>query len=508
MAKTLRLILGDQLNAAHSWFQQQDDDVLYLLAELHQEASYVVHHIQKLVGFFLAMENFARTLRQEGHRVEYMTLDETTNYRDLAALIQAKVREHQIEVFEYQLPDEYRLDRQLQEIAQQLKCSVQAVDSEHFLTGRDAWQKYPHHRMEYFYRQLRKEAQVLMDENQQPLGEQWNFDQENRKALPKKLVLPEPLVFAHEVMQTVERIQRHGLKSLGQVEASAFIWPVTREEACLLLKDFLARCLANFGRYQDALTDRGWSLYHSRLSFALNTKMLRPLEVIRAAEDYWQTHQEEITLAQIEGFVRQILGWREFVRALYWEKMPEYAQLNGLQAQRDLPDFYWDGQTHMACMRQAIGQSLEFAYAHHIQRLMVTGNFALLAGIHPDQVDAWYLGVYIDAIEWVELPNTRGMSQFADEGLLASKPYAASGNYINKMSDHCSGCFYRVKEKSGPRSCPFNSLYWHFLHRHRDRLQKNPRMKFPYASWRKMDVEQQQLILTTAEQHLQQLNQL
>jgi len=508
MARTLRLLLGDQLNAAHSWFQQPSDEVVYLLAEMHQEAGYVVHHIQKLVGFFLAMEHFAQALKQAGHQVDYLTLDASADYPSLNELIHAKLKEHQCTAFEYQLPDEYRLDQQLNELAADLQCPVRAVDSEHFLTRRDAWQEYPTHRMEYFYRQLRREYQVLMDDQQQPLGGQWNYDQENRKALPKKHTLPEPLLFAHRVDKQLARIRRNSIKTLGTLDPQAFIWPVTRQEARQVLKDFLQRLLADFGRYQDALTDKGWSLYHSRLSFALNTKMLHPLEVIRAAEDYWRAHQDQVSLAQVEGFIRQLLGWREFVRALYWEKMPGYATMNQLKADRDLPAFFWNGETKMACMRQAIGQSLEFAYAHHIQRLMVTGNFALLAGIDPEQVDAWYLGIYIDAIEWVELPNTRGMSQFADGGLMASKPYAASGNYLNKMGDHCSACYYRVKEKTGPLSCPFNSLYWHFLQRHQERLQANPRMKFPYASWRKMAPEQQQLLLETAEFFLGQLDQL
>lgn len=508
MAKRLRLVLGDQLNAAHSWFQQVDEEVVYLIAELHQETGYVVHHVQKLVGFFLAMQGFAEALQKAGHRVDYLTLDESVAYQDLSHLIQAKIKAHQCQAFEYQLPDEFRLDQQLKQLEKELSCPARAVDSEHFLTQRDAWQHYPTHRMEYFYRQLRREYQVLLDENQQPLGGQWNFDQENRSVLPKAHHLPEPFLFAHQVKPVLDRIHRHRIKTLGKMNPDAFIWPVSRKEARQVLQDFLLRLLPDFGRYQDALTDRGWSLYHSRLSFALNTKMLHPLEVIRAAEAYWQEHQDKVSLAQVEGFIRQILGWREFVRALYWNKMPEYADINALQAKRDLPGFFWDGQTSMACMRQAIGQSLEFAYAHHIQRLMVTGNFALLAGIDPDQLDAWYLGIYIDAIEWVELPNTRGMSQFADGGIMASKPYAASGNYINKMGDHCSGCHYQVKQKTGPGSCPFNSLYWHFLHRHQHTLQANPRMKFPYASWNKMDTGQQQLILSTAEGYLDQIEQL
>ncbi|WP_114416171.1 cryptochrome/photolyase family protein [Marinospirillum perlucidum] len=502
MAKTLRLILGDQLNARHSWFSHVDDQVVYLLAELKQEASYTRHHLQKLLVFFKAMQVFAQGLQAQGHRVEWLTLDATADYEDLPALIKAKAAEYQVEVFEYQLPDEYRLDQQLEQLAAELPCRVKAVDSEHFLTSRSAWDEYPHSRMEYFYRQLRREYRVLVDDQGQPLGGQWNFDQENRQALPARQSLPEPLLFAQDISEQRDRIERHGIEYLGRMNNESLIWPVSREEALVLLEDFLQRLLPAFGRYQDALTQRGWSLYHSRLSFSLNCKLLHPLEVIRRAQEHWQQHQEQISLAQVEGFIRQILGWREFVRAVYWKHQPDYGRMNYLEAQGQLPDFFWNGQTEMACVRHAVEQSLEFAYAHHIQRLMVTGNFALLAGVHPNQVDAWYLGIYIDAVEWVEQPNTRGMSQFADGGLMASKPYIASGNYLNKMGDYCRGCRYQVKQKTGPDSCPFNSLYWHFLDRHQQRLASNPRLKFPYANWRKQSASDQRAVLDTAESFL------
>ncbi|WP_416886203.1 cryptochrome/photolyase family protein [Marinospirillum sp.] len=508
MIKQLRLVLGDQLNAAHSWWREPDDQVVYLIAELHQEATYVVHHIQKLVGFFAAMEAFAKALKAAGHRVDYLTLDATQAYADLGALLESKLLEHQASSWAYQLPDEYRLDQQLKALETRLGYPVERVDSEHFLTSRSAWQQYPHHRMEFFYRRLRQQYQVLLDPQGQPLGGKWNYDAENRSALPQAVSIPEPLCFTLSVEPIIERIQRHQLPYLGRIDAKAFIWPVTRRQARQLLADFLVRCLPFFGRYQDALSTRGWSLFHSRLSFCLNTKMLHPLEVIRAAEAHWQAHQDVISLAQVEGFIRQILGWREYVRALYWEKMPSYAQTNALQAERDLPAFFWTGQTKMACLRQAIEQSLDYAYAHHIQRLMVTGNFALLAGIAPDQVDRWYLGVYIDALEWVELPNTRGMSQYADGGLLASKPYAASGQYINKMGDLCGQCFYQVKQKTGPQSCPLNSLYWHFVDRHQAQLTNNARMKLVYANWQRQKPEQRTAILATAEAYLAQLENL
>lgn len=255
-------------------------------------------------------------------------------------------------------------------------------------------------------------------------------------------------------------------------------------------------------------TEHSWSLYHCRLSFALNSKMLHPLDVITSAIDAYQAAPERISLPQIEGFIRQILGWREFVRGIYWCNMPKYESLNSLHATRPLPDYFWHGETQMQCMQQAIKQSLRFGYAHHIQRLMVTGNFCLLTGIAPDDVDAWYLGIYVDALQWVELPNTRGMSQFADGGIIATKPYVASGNYLNKMSDYCQHCHYNVKNKVGPDACPFNSLYWHFLQRHEALFSNNPRMTILYRQWYRQDEATRHAILTQAEQYLLTLNAL
>jgi len=255
-------------------------------------------------------------------------------------------------------------------------------------------------------------------------------------------------------------------------------------------------------------SENQWSLYHSRLSFALNSKILHPLQVIQQAIDSYENSKGAISLAQIEGFVRQILGWREYVRGIYWVNMPAYASKNTLEAKRQLPEYFWNGDTRMRCMQQSIGQSLDYAYAHHIQRLMITGNFCLLTGINPDEVDQWYLGVYIDAIEWVEIPNTRGMSQFADDGIVATKPYTAGGNYINKMSDYCKSCDYRIKEKTGDDACPFNSLYWHFMAQHRPRLEKNPRIGMVYRNWDKQTPQSQQATLKKAEYYLQNIETL
>ncbi len=506
--KTLKLILGDQLNAGHSWFRQADPNVVFVIAELAQEARYVTHHIQKILAFFGAMRRFADALEEAGHEVRYFTLDDTAGYGDLTHFLVDLVAQENAAALHYQLPDEYRLDQQLRALQHALTASVTAVDTEHFLTPRDAWDRFPTSRMEFFYRALRKQYNVLMTPSGEPEGGRWNFDQDNRNKLPESVTIPEPLTFKHDLRDIAERVQRHAIPTLGRCDPANLIWPQSRDEGRHLLQYFLEHCLPDFGRYQDALTDRGWSLFHSRLSFCLNTKMLHPGEVVKQAEDTWRKNPERISLAQVEGFIRQVLGWREFVRALYWKHMPEYADRNFLAADTDLPGYYWTGDTDMACMAQSIGQSLDYAYAHHIQRLMVTGNFALLAGIDPDAVDAWYLGIYIDAIEWVELPNTRGMSQFADGGLIASKPYAASGQYINRMGDHCRHCRYNVKQRSGSDSCPFNSLYWAFLDRNREQLKANHRLKLVYANWDKQPEEQRAAILDTAAQRLARLDTL
>ncbi|WP_191602737.1 cryptochrome/photolyase family protein [Marinomonas algicola] len=521
--RTLRLILGDQLNASHSWFnnshpqtngEKKPNEVLYLIAELHQEALYVKHHIHKLCAFFSAMENFAHALIKSGHHVCYLTLDDTQNDKDLPSLIHRLCKQFSIEEFEYQRPDEYRLSQQLETFSSKSEWVCNQVESEHFLLPfADIQQHFKPNktvRMEAFYRKMRKKYCILMQDNGEPVQGQWNFDQQNRNKLkPQNLEdIPEPLTFQNSVEHILERIHRHQIPYLGQPEKN-LIWPNSRQQSKALLTFFCSNLLVNFGRFQDAMTDQSayaWSLYHSRLSFALNSKMLSPMQVIKAALQTYQDNQE-ISMAQIEGFIRQILGWREYVRGMYWVNMPDYTQQNQLQAKQALPSFFWDGNTKMHCVSQSIKQSLDYAYAHHIQRLMVTGNFCLLAGIDPKEVDQWYLGIYIDAIEWVELPNTRSMSQFADNWV-ASKPYAASGNYIQKMSSYCSNCHYKVKQKTGDLACPFNSLYWHFINKHREKLASNPRMSMIYRNWDKQSEEDRSAILNKANDVFNSLNTL
>lgn len=495
---TLRLILGDQLNSQHSWLSTVDEQVLYVLMEIRPESEYVIHHIQKTVGIFGAMRQFAVSLKEQGHNIVYFNIDDSNNQHSFEANINMLIKQYQITNFEYQLPDEYRLDVLLKQYAQTLSISTKAVDTEHFFTQRKDLSLFFESKktiiMESFYRSMRRKYAILIEDNK-PVGGKWNYDKANRKKLPKQHLMSAPFLFEHNVTDIYRAIKKANLPSIGNIDPTYFIWPLNRKEALNLLADFIERLLPTFG------------LYHSRLSFALNIKLLNPLEVVKAAEDAY--HQSDtIDIAQVEGFIRQILGWREFVRGIYWKEMPSYKQMNKLDAKRPLPSYFWTGKTKMHCMRHSIQQSLNYSYAHHIQRLMITGNFCLLTGINPTEVDAWYLGIYIDAFEWVELPNTRGMSQYADGGIVATKPYGASANYIDKMSNYCQSCFYKKKEKFGDRSCPFNSLYWQFIVRHQSQFAKNSRMSMIYRVWNKYTQNDQQLILEQASKYLNNLEQL
>lgn len=509
MPKTLRLILGDQLNSKHSWFEEVDDSNTYLMLELRQETDYVPHHIQKVVAFFLSMRTFAEHLKAQGHQVNYVQLDDKDNTQNLEKMIKSYVEKYDFDRFEYQLPDEYRLDEQLKSIIGNLPIPCRSVDSEHFLTERnyvkDFFKGKKTFVMESFYRQMRKDFDILM-EGKKPLQGKWNFDHENRATLKDKRLLRKAKKHPKNVAAILDMVKKAGVKSIGKIEEETFDWPCSREESLDLLDHFCNHLLIHFGDYQDALTTWDPFLFHSRLSFALNTKMLSPLEVVKKVESHWKEHQDQIDISQVEGFIRQILGWREYMRGIYWAKMPDFAELNFFNHDRNLPEWFWTGNTKMKCLSHSIGQSLDLAYAHHIQRLMVIGNFALLAGIHPDEVDQWYLGVYIDAIEWVEITNTRGMSQFADGGIVGTKPYVSSANYIHKMGNYCNHCAYSHTKKTGEGACPFNSLYWHFYDRNRDKLENNPRIGMAYRTLDKLKNKEE--LMNQAEEYLKNLEDL
>ncbi len=485
---TLRLILGDQLNPQHSWFSAIDEHVVYVLMEIRQETDYVLHHAQKIIAIFAAMRDFARQLRGVGHRVHYLSIDDPANRQSLPANLDALIADYSSSTFEYQAPDEWRLDQQLGNYTSQLAIHGQMVDSEHFYSHRnEAAQLFTERKqwlMEHFYRQMRMRHGVLMASPGKPLGGQWNFDHDNRKPWPGLPCEPADWRSNHDHSALWQSIQQAGIASFGEPAAQHFLWPLNRAEALRQLDDFVAEALPYFGDFQDALTYRAWRLFHALLSFALNTKMLNPREVVaKATEAYESGH---VPLAAAEGFIRQILGWREYVRGVYWANMPGYVTQNHFDHQQPLPSWFWTGQTKMRCLAHAIGQSLEHAYAHHIQRLMVIGNFALLAGLNPSAVHGWYLGVYIDAFEWVELPNTLGMSQFADGGKLATKPYVSSAAYIDRMSDYCKVCHYDKKARLGEQACPFNALYWDFFARNSEQLSSNPRLGMVYRQLAKM----------------------
>lgn len=505
----LIILLGDQLDAQASaldGFDAQQD--LLWMAEVDAESTHITSSKQRTTVFLSAMRHFAEQLRAQGYPLHYSTLDDPENTGTLGGELARAIALTQPRQLVMTAPGDWRVLQQLRAVARQHQLPLALRDDTHFYcTVRD----FARHaqgrrqlRLEYFYRELRRKTGILMAQGQ-PVGGQWNFDAENRGHFGAQGpgCLPQPLAFepdaiTREVMALVQHRFAHHLGTLDH-----FDWPVTRAQALQALDDFITHRLPSFGLYQDAMwTGEPW-LYHSRLSCALNLKLLNPREVVAAAEQAWA--QGTAPLAAVEGFVRQILGWREYVRGIYWTQMPDYAQRNALDAQAELPAFYWDGQTDMACLREAINQTLQHGYAHHIQRLMVTGLYALLLGVAPEAVHRWYLGVYVDAVEWVELPNTLGMSQFADGGLMASKPYVASGKYIERMSNHCQGCRYQPGVSTGPTACPFTTLYWDFLLRHEALLGAQPRLGMQLKHLARLDSAARAAITTQAAAHRQQV---
>ncbi len=490
-AKTVRLVLGDQLNPQHSWFAEVDRDVVYVLMEVRQETDYVLHHAQKILAIFAAMRDFARYLQAQGHRVHYLSIDDASNTQSVTGNLAALAQRYEAIRVEWQSADEWRLDAQLRAWAANQSLTTHEADTEHFMTGRhDLATMFAGRKqwlMERFYRDMRRRHHVLLDDNGNPEGGQWNFDHDNRKpwrGTPSEPVDARPSHYHRDLWATLER---SGVKSFGDPQAAQFRWPLNRAEALACLEAFVVQTLPHFGDFEDAMSSTSPRLFHSLLSFALNVKMLSPREVIVRVEAAYR--EGGAPLSAVEGFIRQILGWREYVRGIYWAHMPGYESCNALDHQAPLPSWFWSGNTQMRCLQLAIGQSLQTAHAHHIQRLMVIGNFALLAGLAPAEVHRWYLGVYIDAFEWVELPNTVGMSQWADGGRIATKPYVSSAAYLSRMSDYCKGCHYDSKQRVGERACPYNALYWDFFVRHAAVFDRNPRLAMVYRQLANMPAE-------------------
>ncbi len=505
----LRIVLGDQLSEAVSALADLDPGAdIVLMIEAAAECTTVGHHKQKIVLVLSAMRHFAETLRARGVTVDYLTLEAPGNSGNLTTEIRRAVERLRPSRLVVTEPSEWRVRTMAESWESLTGTPVEIRADDRFFAsherfaawarGRRGW------RMEHFYREMRREHGLLMDGGE-PAGGEWNYDQANRKRLPARTVPPArrrflPDATTREVMALVER--RCG-GHFGDLEA--FGWPVTRAEAMTALDDFIVDALPDFGDYQDAMKAGAPFLYHSLLAPALNLGLLSPREVCRRAEAAWRSGSAPLNA--VEGFIRQIVGWREYVRGVYWTLMPDYADANALAADRPLPAFYWTGETEMRCLREAIGATRRDAYSHHIQRLMVTGNFALLAGIAPREIERWYLAVYADAFEWVEMPNTLGMAVFADGGRMASKPYAASGAYIDRMSDFCAGCVYDVKTKAGPGACPFNALYWAFLIRQTDRLSLNPRLAMPYRTLAGWTPERRAAVLAEADAFLARVDQ-
>ncbi|MCB1118754.1 MAG: cryptochrome/photolyase family protein, partial [Chlamydiia bacterium] len=473
MMTTLRLILGDQLTHHLPILLEgdfQNDHVLMM--EVKQEASHVPHHPKKIAFIFSAMRHFAEELKQTFQYVHYITLEQsqTTFTETLKAFLHQK----SFDTIFVTEPSEYRVKEELQ------KLPVTFLPDNRFYCRPEQFQEWADGKktltMEFFYRMLRKQYTILMTEDGEPEGKQWNFDKENRKALPQDIEIPAPMHFTPDVITTdvLALVKKHFSNHFGSLES--FWFAVTHTQAKKALTHFVKHALRYFGDYQDAMQQGEYYLFHSALSQYLNCGLLTPKEICEAVEEAYRKGEVPINCA--EGYIRQILGWREFIRGIYWAFMPTYAEKNFLQAKHPLPKLYWGGETDMNCLKCVVKQTEEEATSHHIQRLMVTGNFALIAGIDPKEVCEWYLAVYADAFEWVELPNTLGMALYGDGGIVGTKPYAASGAYINRMSNYCKSCRYTLKAKSGPDACPFNVFYWDFLLRHETLFKSNPRMKF------------------------------
>lgn len=505
--RTLRFLLGDQLTHTLSALDGLDRsrDVV-LMVEVAAETTYVRHHKQKIALILSAMRHFAGELRAQGIEVDYIRLDESGNTGSFGGELKRAIERHQPDAIVMTEPGEWRVEQEMLNWREELGIPLHIRPDTRFVASREEFERWAEGRktlrMEFFYREMRRKTGLLM-QGEEPEGGQWNFDHDNRKSLPKGVRPPERLRFEPDAItrDVLALVAARFADHFGDLEP--FGWAVTRADAQDALAHFLRHALPGFGDYQDAMQTDEPFLFHALVSPYLNLGLLTPLEVCEAAEQEWKAGRAPLNA--VEGFIRQIIGWREYVRGIYWTRMPDYAATNALGATRPLPWFYWSGETDMNCVRQCVEDTRRNAYAHHIQRLMVTGNFALLAGIAPAELEEWYLAVYADAYDWVELPNTHGMVAFADGGLLASKPYAASGAYIDRMSDYCHGCVYDVKAKSGPTACPFNYLYWNFLIANEKRLAGNPRLAMPYRTLARMEPSRRDEIVRDAARFLDAL---
>jgi len=500
-------VLADQLSLnIPSLRDFKPEEVVIVMAEVRSETDYAPHHRQKILFLFAAMRHFAQRLKNLGYQVHYTALDDPANTQSLISEWERIARVYQCSKIILTEPGEWRLKAAIVSWMQKVKITIQCLEDDRFLCSHQEFETWAKDRkqlrMEYFYQQMRRKYNLLVDEDQKPIGGRWNFDEENRAPLSEIPDVPRLKIYDDEIISSVKQlISLHFPHQFGEYQQ--LYYAVTAEQAKAHFTLFLEEYLPFFGRYQDVMVANQPYLYHAVISAYLNVGFLDPLTVCQAASQRYTLGKAP--LAAVEGFIRQILGWREYVRGIYWLKMPQYQEQNYFSAQRPLPALYWGGKTRMQCMSKAVADTQKYAYSHHIQRLMITGNFALLFGLAPKAVCEWYLGVYIDAYEWVELPNTLGMALFADGGVMASKPYAASAAYIQKMSNFCQGCYYQQKLMVGDKACPFNAMYWYFIASNEALLRNNPRMSYVMANWRRFSQEKQTQIKVQAEKHLEAL---
>lgn len=500
----LRLVLGDQLSSTLSSLHDVGNGDVILMCEVMAEATYVPHHPKKIAFLFAAMRHFAQEQRARGLNVRYVTLDDPANSQSFEGEVARALAETGARHIVVTEPGEYRLLQDFKGWPQKFGVSVDVRPDTRFLCTLDEFKHWAdgrkQYRMEYFYREMRKKHAILLEKGGKPTGGQWNFDKENRKAPPRGLTSPKRISHPKsQITKDVLKLVGDRFKdNFGTLEP--FHYAVTRDQAMQELEHFIDTLLPHFGDYQDAMVLGEPYLYHSLISSYLNAGLLLPLEICHRAENAYRAGKAPLNA--VEGFIRQILGWREYVRGIYWLHMPDYGEMNYFDAREPLPWFYWGGKTDMRCVSEAVAHTREHAYSHHIQRLMVTGNFALLAGLDVKEVQAWYLAVYSDAYEWVEMPNTLGMALFGDGGIMGSKPYAASGKYISKMSNFCSRCPYNPQNTTEDDACPFNALYWDFMARNTDKLRDNHRLPFVFSTWDKFGPDKQKAIRTKAQQTL------
>jgi len=503
----LHLILADQISESITSLEGLTKNDMVLMCEIIRKANYIPDHPKKIAFLFSSMRHFAETLSQQDFNVRYVKLDDGDNTGNLTEEVKRAILELKPERIVVTEPSEYHVLAMVKKWQSVFNLPVEIRPDTRFLATHDEFERWAtgkkQLRMEFFYREMRKKYDILMETDGTPTGGVWNYDKENRKTPKSNMISPKRISHKKskitcEVLKLVKSSFSH---HFGNLEP--FHFAVTREEALMELEHFISKLLPQFGDYQDAMVAGEAYLYHSLLSCYLNAGLLLPLEICKKVEEAYKAGKAPLNAT--EGFIRQILGWREYIRGIYWHLMPKYAERNTLNATRPLPEFYWTANTEMFCVAEAVRHTLDHAYSHHIQRLMITGNFALLAGLDVKQVQEWYLAVYADAYEWVEMPNTLGMALFGDGGIVASKPYAASGKYIHRMSNYCKDCKYDPDDMTGENACPFNALYWDFLVRHEEKFRGNQRMPYIFSTWDKFSPEKQQKIHQKANRTLQKI---